>query len=59
MTRKVYHPRGVVSWVSRIMQLHRHSFEEQHGSKTKLRSCFCVGFVLKLGQFENDSYEVQ
>jgi hypothetical protein len=41
------------------MQLHSIVFEAQHGSKIKLRSCFCVGFVLSLGQFENDSCRVQ
>ena len=51
----VDHSRGVVSWVRPTMQLNRHRFEAQHGSKTELRSCFCVGYVLKLGQFENDS----
>ena len=30
------------------MQLNRHRFEEQHGSKTKLRSCFC-GFRFGAG----------
>ena len=38
--RMVDHSRGVVSWVRPTMQLNRHCFEAQHGSKTELRSCF-------------------
>ena len=45
--------RGVVSRVRLTMQLNRHRFEAQHGSKTKLRSCvvrvsFEAGTILKM-----------
>ena len=52
-TSMVDHSRGVVRWVRPTMQLNRHRFEAQHGSKTKLRSCFVrvsfeAGTILKM-----------
>ena len=51
VVRMVDHSRGVVSWVRPTMQLNRNRFRGTTWQQNKLRSCFCVGYVLKLGQF--------
>ena len=55
MFRIVDYSRGVVSRVRPTMQLNKHRFEGQHGSKIELRSCFCGLRFEAGGNFENDS----